>query len=321
VIIDCGAYVDGERVGDVDLDAVPEWIARGAFVWLGLRMPNAEELAEVHRRFGIDDIEVEDALAPHTRAVLTASGSSLWLVLRTARYDDTREQVHLGELSVIVDDSYAITIRHGQASPLGGLRKDLELEHDRLRHGPRAVLAAIIGQVIADYGPALDGFERDVLEVEREVFAEEGARPVRRLYHLKRQVRELLVAIEALQDPLHRLARRKDTVADADVHADLLEATDELSRVIQRARSLSDLITSALDANLTQVSLRQNEDMRRISAWVAIAAVPTMIAGIYGMNFEHFPELGWTLGYPFALILMAVSCSYLHRRFRRSGWL
>jgi magnesium transporter len=321
VIIDCAAYVDGERVGAVAVDDVPEWLARGAFVWLGLRMPSADELAEVHRRFGIAGIDVDEALAPHTRAVLTATGSSLWLVLRTARYDDVREQVHLGELSVLVDDAYVITIRHGQASPLGGLRKELEVEHDRLRHGPRAVLAAIVGQVIADYGPALDGFERDVLEVEREVFAEEGARPVRRLYHLKRQVRDLLVAIEALQDPLHRLARRKETVADPEVHADLLEAADELTRVIHRARSLSDLITSALDANLTQVSLRQNEDMRRISAWVAIAAVPTMIAGVYGMNFEHFPELEWAWGYPLVLVVMATACTWLHRRFRRAGWL
>ena len=258
---------------------------------------------------------------PTPRPVLTVSGSTLWLVLRTARYDDAHEEVLLGELSVILDEGFAITIRHGHASPLTGLRRELEHEGERLMHGPRAVLAAVVAQVIADYGPALDGFERDVLEVEREVFADERPRPGRRLYSLKRQVRQLLVAIEALQDPLLRLTRRKEIVADAEVHADLLEAADELSRVIHRARSLSELITSALDANLTQVSLRQNEDMRRISAWVAIAAVPTMIAGIYGMNFEHFPELEWTLGYPAVLLLMLGSCLLLHRRFRRSGWL
>jgi magnesium transporter len=227
----------------------------------------------------------------------------------------------LGELSVLFTARFVVTVRYGQASPLDGVRHELEADPEQLRLGVAAVLAAIVRRVVDDYRPALDGFERDVLEVERDVFAETRRRPVERLYHLKRQVLELLVVIDALYDPLARVARTSPLVQIPDVQNELQLAIDQLARVVTRTRTLSDLITTAIDANLTQVSLQQNEDMRRISAWVAIAAVPTAIAGIYGMNFKELPELEWDYGYPAVLLLMAVVCGLLYRAFRRSGWL
>jgi magnesium transporter len=227
----------------------------------------------------------------------------------------------LGELSVLFTPRYVVTVRYGQASPLDGVRRELEADPEQLGIGVAAVVSAIVRRVVDDYRPALDGFERDVLEVEREVFAEARRRPVRRLYHLKRQVLELLVVIDGLYDPLARIARTAPLLRAPGIQDELQLAIDQLGRLVTRTRTLSDLITSAIEANMTQVSLQQNEDMRRISAWVAIAAVPTLIAGIYGMNFREQPELRWDLGYPAVLLAMALICGLLYRAFRRSGWL
>ena len=324
MIVDCAAYRAGERVGG-HLDVDQAGAARqddGTFVWLGLRMPSVEELAQVFRCFGIEEPSVTDVLEAHERPVLAVEDDATTLVLRTAHYNPALEQVKLGELSVLVGRDFVITVRHGQASPLSGLRHELERDAEYLALGPSAVLAAVIEQVVDDYQPVLDGFERPAVLVESEVFSGEiGSRAGRHIYELRRQLRELLVAVEALEDPLARLLRRQRGRWHPDVIGTLEEAVDQLTRTISRARSLSDLLASALDANLAQISVQQNEDMRKISAWVAIAAVPTMIAGIYGMNFEHMPELESAIGYPIVLGGMAVVCWLLYRRFRRAGWL
>ena len=325
MIVDCAAYVDGERVTDVlALDDVPRWLAEpGAFVWLGLRMPDRDEVSKVAAVCGMDDLDVDDAIAPHDRPVLTSAGDATWLVLRTGEYHDKLEKVILGELSVMFTTRFIVTVRYGHASPLDGVRRELEhdLEHEMLRHGVAGVVAAIIRRIVDDYRPMLDGFEKDVLESEQQVFADTRSRPVRRLYELKRQILELLMVVDALHEPLERITRVNPHLREPEVQEELLLANDQLSRIVRRIGTLSDLVTTAIDTNLTQVSLQQNEDMRRISAWVAIAAVPTAIAGIYGMNFKEFPELEWDFGYPAVLLFMAVVCGLLYRAFRRSGWL
>jgi magnesium transporter len=323
VIVDCAAYEHGKRVtGRLLVSEIAEWIDKpDTFVWLGLRIPTVEELAEGFQQCGVEDLEVDEVLAPHERPVFALDGEQTTLVLRTAHYNTALAEVKLGELSVIVGSSYVISVRHGQASPLSTTRKELEREPEVLAMGPAAVLAAIVTTVVEDYRPVLDAFERATVEVEKDVFAEGRRRPVKRLYELKRQVRELSVAIEALDEPLDRLIRRRRVYWPSDVIGDLEEAADLLDRGVSRATSLSDLLNSALDASLAQISVQQNEDMRKISAWVAIAAVPTMIAGIYGMNFENLPELSWDLGYPGVLLLMAAICGFMYRRFRKSGWL
>ena len=322
MIVDCAAYRSGMRV-DVDPDPVSlaAWpTADGDFIWLGLRMPNETELSDACAALELDDVAADDLLKPHARPVLEMEGPTLVMVLRTARYDDASETVVLGEMSVLVGTSSVISIRHGHASPLAALRAAMERDVDRLCHGPMGVLAAIVSRVIDDYGPALDGFERDAVEAEREVFSEGRQQPVKRLYKLKREVRTLLVAIDALQDPLNRLIRTVGHRVSPEVLADLSEAADQLDRTVTRTQSLSGLLDAALTASLAQISVQQNEDMRRISAWVAMAAVPTLIAGIYGMNFDSFPELHWDFGYPMVLLVMAGIAGLMFRSFKKGGW-
>ncbi|MET0663857.1 MAG: magnesium and cobalt transport protein CorA [Ilumatobacteraceae bacterium] len=341
MIIDCAAYVDGKRL-DVDTsciptpgmlppsmaeaefddtDAAPRWDASDGFVWLGLRMPDVAELGEWCDALHIDEVDPAAVLAPHARPVLTVNGTTVQLVLRTIRYDDREEIASLGEMTLLVRPHSIVTIRHGPTSPLGELRQALERDPRRLREGATAVMVAVIGRVIDDYGPALDGFEADAIEVEGEVFSDSSRQPVRRLYQLKRELRRMFVALDALQDPLDRLMRVFEDHLSREVLADMRENADQLARAAARARSLSDLLDSALTASLTQISVQQNDDMRKISAWVAMAAVPTLVAGIYGMNFDSMPELRSPAGYPLVLLGMAIIVALLYRRFKRSGWL
>jgi magnesium transporter len=322
VIVDCAVYQHGKRMTDtLAIGDVDRWLAEpGAFVWLGLRMPSRDELEEVAEHFGLDDFDVDEALAPHARPVLERTAGLTWLVLRTTAYDDAQDRVTLGEMSVLFGPSFVITIRYGPASPLKDLRRQLEREVEPLRRGPASVFAEIVGKVVDDYRVALDGVERDAVAVEAEVFDQARVRPVKRIYLLKRQVTELSMAIDALNDPLNKLVRDQRGPCSA-VTDELQLALDQLGRSVRRARGMSELLTSALDANLTQVTVQQNADMRKISAWVAIAAVPTMIAGLYGMNFDHMPELGWRFGYPAVLLLIGGVCTFMYRAFRRSGWL
>ncbi|MDO8363464.1 MAG: magnesium and cobalt transport protein CorA [Actinomycetota bacterium] len=322
MIVDCAVYEQGARL-DAGLYPVllGQWRHHPqSFVWLGLRMPKEDELEAACAALGLDELDAAEVLAPHDRPVLGIEDGIVQMVLRTARYDDVNEVISLGEMTVLVGERALISIRHGHASPLSKLRHELERDCDRLQLGPYAVLAAIIGRVIADYRPALDGFEKDVIEVERDVFSETRTQPVRRLYKLKREVRSLLVAIDALEEPLERLIRVVGPSMPKDVQDDLAEATDQLTRTVNRTQSLSGLIDAALTASLAQISVQQNADMRRISAWVAMAAVPTMVAGIYGMNFAHFPELEWRYGYPLVIGGMLLIAGLMYRGFKRGGW-
>jgi magnesium transporter len=323
VIVDCAAYEHGKRVtGRLAISEIGDWLGRpDTFVWLGLRIPSEEELEESFQQCGVEDLEVDEVMSPHERPVFALDGEQTTLVLRTAHCNPLLDEMKLGELSVITGTDYVISVRHGQASPLSGTRLELEAEPELLAEGPPAVLAGIVSQVVEDYRPVLDALERATVRIEQQVFAENKRRPVQQLYQLKRQVREFSVAIEALDEPLDRLIRRRRVLWPPDIIAELEEAADLHGRSVNRATTLSDLLNSALDASLAQISVQQNEDMRKISAWVAIAAVPTMIAGIYGMNFENLPELDWEYGYFVVIGVMLAICVFMYRRFRRSGWL
>jgi magnesium transporter len=291
------------------------------FVWLGLRMPDQAELQQGMDSLGMVGVSALDVLTPHARPVLTVDGPIVQLVLRTAAYEDRNETIALGEMTLLFGPRSVLTIRHGQASSLSSARAALEADPDRLRLGPAAVVAAVVNVVIDGYGPALDGFENDVIEVEGDVFSDSIRQPVQRLYRLKREVRRMIVAIDSLDDPLARLIKVRGSHFPPPVLHDLNEAADQLDRAVTRAHSLSGLLDAALTASLTQITVRQNDDMRKISAWVAMAVVPTMVAGIYGMNFENMPELEWAGGYPLVLSLTAIAVALLYRQFKKSGWL
>ncbi len=291
-------------------------------MWIGLHEPEEEEFEAIRREFDLHPLAVEDAIESHQRPKLEVYDDMLFIVLKTARYVDPEEVVEIGEIMVFLGEGYVITVRHGEASPLADVRAALEHDPGQLAHGPSAVLHAIVDRVVDGYGPALEGLETDVEEVEEQVFTPGGSdNPVERIYKLKREVLHFLRATAPLIEPVERLAQGHYAQIHPEVRTYFRDVNDHLMRARDQLEGLNDLLTSVLDANLTQIGVRQNEDMRKISAWVAIAAVPTMIAGIYGMNFEHMPELSWSFGYPVVLTVMALACSTLYWRFRRAGWL
>jgi magnesium transporter len=323
VIVDSAIYEAGRRRnGNVDVhEAMEACHAPDCFTWIGLYEPTEEEFESIRSEFDLHPLAVEDAIHAHERPKLEVYGDMVFIVLKTATYVDPSEVIKLGEILVFLGHDYIITVRHGEASELGGVRRQLEGQPDLLRHGPGAVLHAIVDRVVDDYGPALAGLSEDIDQVEDQVFSESRRNPAERIYKLKREVLQFEHAVGPLVDPVDRLARGKYSVIHPEVQTYFRDVNDHLLRAHDQLESFRDLLTSVLQANLTQVSVRQNEDMRKISAWVAIGVVPTAIAGIYGMNFEHLPELKWTFGYPMALLLIASVCALLFWRFKRAGWL
>jgi magnesium transporter len=320
VIVDCAVYEGGRRrQGELPMQRAGEAAAEdGAFVWLGLVEPTHEEFDAIASEFGLHELAVEDAVRAHQRPKVEEYDSTLLVVVKTARYVDPDEVIELGELSIFADPNFVITVRHGEGD-LAPVRERLEERPDLLAHGPGAVLYAILDHVVDRYIEAAHGFDNDVREVELEVFS--GRNPTQRIYRLEREVLEFQAATAPLGEALELLCSSDYPVVPADLHEYFRDVEDHLRRVSSRIENFRQLLDRALEANLTQVSVRQNEDMRKISAWVAIAAVPTMIAGIYGMNFKHMPELRWAFGYPLVLAVILAICTFLYWRFKRAGWL
>jgi magnesium transporter len=322
VIVDMALYENGlRRPGEVDLEQMyeacrrPEW-----FAWIGLFEPSEDEFDSVRREFNLHELAVEDAIKAHQRPKLEVYGDSLFIVLKSARYVDEAEEVQLGEIQVFVGEGFIITVRHGETA-LHDVRLQLEQRPDLLKLGPGAALYAIIDRVVDDYGPVIAALEQDIRQVEADVFSQERATPPERIYKLKREVLKLHGAVAPLVEPFDRLERSALRFIPDELGPYFRDVKDHLIRFVREVDSFRELLTSVLAANLTQITVRQNEDVRKISAWAAIVAVPTLITGIYGMNFERMPELGWTVGYPLALALMAMVCFVLYRNFKRVGWL
>ncbi len=291
------------------------------FCWLGLFEPDESEFDEVRRQFDLHELAVEDAITAHQRPKLELYDDTVFVVLKPARYLDETEDIELGEILLFVDKDFVVAVRHGQASQLVRVRHALESHPEELALGPGAVLMAVVERVVDDYSAVLTQLEIDVEQVEREVFSVEEDAPTERIYKLKREVLEFASATTPLLGPLDRLARGRFEAIHPDLREYFRDTHDQVQRIVDQIVTLRDLLTSILDANLTQVSVRQNEDMRKISAWVAIAAVPTLLAGVWGMNFDGMPELGWNFGYPLAILIMSGICGTLYLRFKRSGWL
>ena len=316
MIVDRAIYEEGQR-----LDGGAERPGPGGFVWIGLYEPTPEEFDALAREFNLHPLAVEDAIKAHQRPKLDVYADMVFVVLKTARYVDSEEVVEIGELLVFLGHDFLITVRHGEASSLSGARETLERDPARLRCGPSAALHAILDRVVDDYFPAVEGLENDIDEVEGELFSEHRINLAQRIYRLQREVLEFRRAVAPLVEPVDRLARGHYEQVHPEIRAYFNDVNDHLIRSRDALDGMRDLLSGSLQANLAQVGVRQNEDMRRISAWVAIIAVPTAIAGIYGMNFEHMPELKWSFGYPLALLLMLSICGTLYSRFKRAGWL
>jgi magnesium transporter len=328
VIVDCAVYVDGRRQPKVaHEDALSLAEESGGFVWLGLHEPSQEELDAIARRYRLHPLAVEDAVEAHQRPKLESYDDVLFMVLKTARYVEheqltaTSDVVETGEVMVFLGSHYVVTVRHGDHSGLAELRRRLEEHPERLGLGPSAVLHAIADLVVDHFLDVASEMEQDVEELETSVFSPERTDDAERIYQLKRELMQLRRAVGPLEIPLTRLAERQiDLVPDA-MRSYFRDVLDHALRVRDQVAAHDELLSSILQASLALTSVKDNDDMRKISAWAGIIAVPTAIAGIYGMNFQHMPELGWRFGYPMVLVAMLVVCLLLYRGFKRNNWL
>jgi magnesium transporter len=331
VIVDCAIYRDGHRTeGPEDFsDALGEARAAGGFVWIGLHEPTEREFDQVTQEFGLHPLAVEDALKAHQRPKLEVYDDSLFVVLKPVEYEPQSDTVSTGEIMVFLGDSFAVTVRHGEGAPLKAVRNRLEQEPELLGNGPTSVLYAIADVAVDHYLDVATELQADLEGLEAEVFSPDGGgsrHTASRIYDFKRQILEFRRATGPLALPMSRLAGTAQsgvTVPFVDDRARpfFRDVSDHLTRVNESVEGLDRLVSDILSAHLAQMSVRQNDDMRKISAWAAMAAIPTMLAGIYGMNFEHMPELRWEWSYPALVALMAVLEVLVFRLFKRRGWL
>jgi magnesium/cobalt transport protein CorA len=323
MIVDCAIYRDGRREpvdGDIS-DALDATRRRGGgFLWIGLHEPTGEEFALVKDELALHPLAVEDAVNAHQRPKLELYGDVAFVVLKTLGYAAGISGLQVGEIMVFVSGDFVITVRHGQANPLTAVRTRLEADPQLLTAGPSAVLYGVCDEVVDAYQTIAHELEASVISTERRVFSSAGRNLAEEIYSLKREVLTFRAAEDPLTLVLHDIVKGRVDLhpTTRDYFSDVL---DHLLRLDSIVDANNELLTNILSAHLAQVSTRQNEDMRKISAWAAIIAVPTAIAGIYGMNFDHMPELHWTIGYPLVLAVMAVTCLIVYRRLRDSGWL
>ncbi|MBB4985519.1 magnesium transporter [Streptomyces sp. SFB5A] len=327
MIVDSAIYRDGRRTdGPADLsDALAEARATGdAFLWVGLHEPSEAEFDHVASEFALHPLAVEDALKAHQRPKLEVYDDSLFVVLKPVVYEPESDRVSTGELMVFMGDSFAVTVRHGEGAPLAEVRRRLEADPEVLKHGPTSVLYAVSDAIVDHYLDVAAELQVDLEELEADVFAPTGGNPsntAERIYTAKRQVLEFRRAGGPLAGPMARLTSGSLPFVSERSQPFFRDVNDHLLRSNEQVEGLDRLLSDMLSAHLAQMGVRQNDDMRKISAWAAMAAVPTMVAGIYGMNFEHMPELRWVGSYPAVIVLMAGIVVTLYRVFKRRGWL
>ena len=324
VIVDCALYRDGVRVEETRNLVRLAALARSdphAFVWMGMHDPTETDLVGAARVFGLHQLAVEDAVVAHQRPKLDVYDGHLFAVLRTLTYDTPTSQIETGEIAVFVGEDFVLTVRHGAGQELASVRQRLEDRPEVLAHGPASVLYAVADAVVDTYLEVVAELQLDVDEMETSVFGDEVLDDSSRIYNLKREVLEFRRAVLPLVAVIGRLHEETILHVGESARPFFRDVGDHVLRVSEQLESMDLLLSSILQAHVAQVGLRQNEDMRKITAWAAIFAVQTLIAGIYGMNFEHMPELGWQFGYPAVLLFMLVTAFGLYRTFRKAGWL
>lgn len=326
MIVDSAVYRSGERIAvdcsPADLRTIRQAAGQpGDFVWVGMVEPDAKELGEIADVFGLHRLAVEDVLNAHQRPKLERYGDSVFLILKTLWYVDAHDAVETGEINLFVGEDFVVSVRHGEGTGLKEARKELERRAGVLAHGPSAVVYAVCDRVVDDYESVIDDLMTDVDEVEASVFSQMRTNDSDRIYRLKRELAEVRRAVLPLREPIGRFTAGMVRGIDPEAAPYFRDVGDHLARVADNVDNLDGLLSTAFDAHMARLSLQQNDDMRKISAGAGLVLVPTLIAGIYGMNFDNMPELHWALGYPMAVGLMVLSALTLWRLFKRSGWL
>lgn len=326
MIVDNAWYRAGRRMpaecDRTDLAAVKAMAAgESDFSWVGLHDPTQAELDEVMTVYGLHPLAVEDALAAHQRPKLEKYDDTLFLVLKTLWYVDANDAVETGEINLFIGPRFVISVRHGEGNDLHQARLDLEKNTKVLVHGPSSVVYAVCDRVVDRYEEVARCLTEDVDEVETSVFSDQRTNDGRRIYLLKREIAEMRRAVLPLRDPMLRFTAGAVPGISPEAGPYFRDVADHLARVAETIDGLDQLLSTAFDAHLAQITIQQNDDMRRISAAVGLVAAPTLIGSIYGMNFRHMPELAWPLGYPMALCLMLLSSFGVWVVARRAGWL
>jgi magnesium transporter len=323
MVVNCAAYADGRRVADVPIADISEVLKQdGHFVWIGLHEPSEELLRQVQEEFGLHDLAIEDALRAHQRPKIEEYGEGLFIVLRTAQVNGEQGGIEFGETHLFVGPGYVVSVRHGASLSYAEVRARCESTPKLLRKGPGFVLYALMDFVVDRYFPIVDALEEQLESLEGEVFGGTFSREItERMYNLKRDLLALKRAVSPLIEICNRLVRFDVSLIPDDTRPYFRDVYDHVIRINETVDTLRELLTSALEANLSLVSVGQNEVTKQLAAWAAILAVPTMIAGVYGMNFQYMPELGWRFGYPVTMGLTVGICVLLYVSFKRSGWL
>ena len=322
-VINCASYAQGVRVANVAIADISEELKHeDRFVWVGLFEPDEKLLREIQEEFGLHDLAIEDAHDAHQRPKLEQYGNCLFVVLRTAHLTSESQHVEFGETHLFVGPRFVVSVRHGSLQSHVGLRERCEASKHLLAKGPGFVLYALMDFVVDQYFPILQALEEKVVELEEVVLDEKFIHETTsRIYHLKRELLSIKRAVSPLVDISSRLMRFDLALLSEDTKPYYRDVYDHAMRINEVADTLREVLATALGANLSVISVSQNKDTKRLAAWAAIIAAPTAIAGIYGMNFQYMPELGWKYGYWLVLGVIASVCSGLWLGFKRSGWL
>ena len=321
MLINCVAYQDGYKVADIPVTAIREYMSRpNGFVWVALADPDDAELAVLQEEFDLHELAVEDARHGYQRAKIEEYGRSLFTVLRLVEFADG--ELIEGELDIFIGDSYVLSVRSHASRGFADVRTRTERDPELLRHGPAYVLYALMDAVVDRYFPIIDALEIEIEQIEERIFSGSTTRAqIEALYQLRRKVMVLKHVAGPLLEATAKLQAGRVPPVCAGLVDYFRDVYDHLRRLNQSIDNLRDMVTTATTVNLSLITLQENEVSKRLAAYAALAAVPTMIGGIYGMNFQYMPELQWRYGYPLVLLAMIVIDGLLFYRFRQTGWL
>lgn len=322
-IVNCIAYADGRRIGPVDLADIADLLdEREQFVWMGLHEPDEELLRQVQQAFNLHDLAIEDAHSAHQRPKLETYGNQLFVVLHTVQLDRASLRIEFGETHVFLGEQYVVAVRHGPSTPYTGLRTRVETTPRLLRMGPGFVLYSLADFIVDQYFPVVDALEEELELLEEQIFSGSVSRQTTtQIHRLHHELLHLKRAISPLIDICNKLVRFDLAPVPEEMRVYFRDVYDQVLRVNEMVDNLREMLNSDLEANFSLISMAQNDVMKKFAAWAALIAIPTMIAGIYGMNFQNMPELSWRPGYPVVIGAMVVLCLFLYTRFKRAEWI
>jgi magnesium transporter len=322
-VVNCAAYSDGRRVANISIEAISDHLAKpNGFVWIGLYEPSEDLLRQIQEEFNLHDLAVEDAHRAHQRPKLEAYGDTLFIVVRPAEIEHGSRRIDFGETHFFVGKNFIVSIRHGSSRAYSEVRARCESTPQLLKKGPGFALYAVMDSIVDGYFPVIEALEEELQVLEERIFAEKPNRETtRQIYDLKRQLVEVKRAISPLIDMCTRLMRFDLELIPEDTRPYFRDIYDHVIRINEMVDSSREILATALEANFSLISISQNEIQKRFAGWAAILAVPTMIAGVYGMNFKFMPELDWQYGYPFIICITLILCGLMYGGFKRAGWL